>query len=358
MKKKKKSGRSERLPKHVRRHGSGFRVVITIAGKRKRSPTYSTVEECEDWIDEIQNAPDLAIVSLTLDEGLQLVLNHVRATDGREDTISYYASHFTALCRGLGGKERPLVEITSDDVRGYIAARLAEGVKATTITKKELGLLRRMMRLARDAGCPVLDAFDGIVMPKARTVRFDYLTQQQVAEVVAKMRSYKRGHARFWADVVELLFATGLRRAELVRMRVKDIDLERGRIFIAGKARDRHQTFGRSLEPALRRLIAAAKPDGRIVADRDIVNYQFRRWRIKLGLREFSPHVMRHSYGTAMAERVSQWQLMGLMDHADLKQTARYYHARGDDVRDALDGLRLDLQATPPTEPDVPPALG
>lgn len=353
---KRRQTKRDALPPHVRRHGAGFRAVITIAGRRERSPTYPTVELCEDWLEHVTAAPDAPVVTMTLGDGLDLVVSHVRATAGRDDTVDFYESHAPALFGGLGGKNRMLLDITTADVRAYVADRLTTGIAAATIAKKEIGLLRRILRLAREAACPVPDILKGVALPKSRTVRFDYLTQQQVAEVVAAMRKDKHGHGKHWADVVELLFATGLRRAELVRLRVKDIDLERGRIFVAGKARDRHQTFGRSLEPALRRLIAAAKPDGRIVADRDIVNYQFRRWRLKLKLREFSPHVMRHSYGTAMAERVSQWQLMGLMDHADLKQTARYYHARGDDVRDALDGLRLDLPTTPTDERGAPPA--
>lgn len=345
MRKRKATGTG--LPKYVRRHGPGYRAVITVRGKRRRGPVFPTPDEAHAWAVDIRDNADLPDRGvLTLEGAMDLLRRDLADSGARAATVAFYESHAKTVLPRFGGGDRRISDIGPDDVRAYLAQRREKGVRASTVVTKELLLLRRLMRLARAEGYTMpQDAFRGVRLPKVQKRRFGYLTQPQVAAAVAEMRKDEKPSkvaGVFWADVVELLFQTGIRRAELVRLRVRDIDFERGRFFVAGKARDRHQTFGKALEPVLRRLIRMAGDDGRIVPDQGAVVYAFTHWRRKLRLAEFSPHVLRHSYGTAMAERVSQWQLMGLMDHADLKQTARYYHARGEDVRDALDGLRLD----------------
>lgn len=340
---------SKKLPPNVRAHGSGYRAVVGIDGQRYRSPVLPSVADVQAWLKQFASARQQGATTpleLTLKQGLALILDDLRDTGARPATVAFYENHARPLFAGLGGDQVKLHNVTPADVRGYIAARREQGVSAGTVVGKELFVLRRMVKLARAQGYPLpVDAFEGVRTPKSRSVRYDYLTQAQVADVVAKIRATGLKRAPWFADIVELLFSTGIRRAELVRMKVADVQFDKGRIWIDGKARDRHQTFGKALVPVLRRLVAEAQPDGRIVASEDTVEKAFDRWRKKLGLAHFSPHVMRHSYATAMAARVSQWQLMGLMDHSDLKQTARYYHARGDDVRDALDNLRLDPPA-------------
>ena len=345
-----KRQKATRLPKHVRAHGSGFRAVIQQDGKRIRSRTFATVEDAQKWLAIVLPVRDQARVAagaFTLADGLARILEHLSDTDASDGTRSFYSTHSRTLFAGLGGGDLRVDMLTPAQVRDYVRKRRESGVSAATVVTKELGILRRIVKLAKDSGIPLpVDCFAGVKLPKVQVQRFGYLLQSDVADAVATMRKDRRGQGVFWADVVELLFATGIRRAELVRLRVKDIDIAKGHIFISGKMRDRHQTFGRSLVPILERLIAAAQRDGRIVRNRDAVIWAFTTWRRKLKLAEFSPHVLRHSYGTALAECVSSWQLMGLMGHEHLKQTSRYYHARGDDVRAALDSLQLN----PPTE--------
>lgn len=346
------------LPKHIRAHGSGFRAVLTNNGERIRSRTFPTVEAAQQWLalvlpdrDRLAELP----THLTLAQCMATLRSELRDVDARPGTFDFYETHAKSLINGLGGDGVRIDAVTTRDVQDYINERRDAGVSGATIVRKELAVLRRFLKIARAAGVVLpQDCMAGLRTPKVLTTRFGYLTPKQIADILAAMRADTRGQGKFWADVVELLFQTGIRRAELVRLRVEDIDIEQGRIFIDGKTQPRHQTFGKALEPVLLRLIAAAQADGRIVKKEDAVIWAFTTWRRKLKLREFSPHVLRHSYGTAMAERVSQWQLMGLMGHSNLKQTATYYHARGDDVRDALDGLAHDLHA-PPSSGASPP---
>lgn len=345
-KKQKKSA----LPKHVRAHGSGFRGIVTTNGERTRSRTYSTVEEVEKWLsmvlanrDAIADLP----VSMSLGDCLATLRTELREIDATEGTMEFYETHASTVINGLGGDEARIDMLTPRQVQGFVNARRQKGVKGATIVGKELMVLRRFLKIARAAGVALpVDCLSGLRTPKVQTKRFGYLTVRQVADAVQSMRAAGES---FWADITELLFQTGLRRAELVRLRVKDIDLEQRHIAVRGKMRDRNQVFGSAMTPLLKRLIAGAYPDGRIVESQAKVADNFTKWRRRLGLVDFSPHVLRHSYATDMAPRVDPWKLMKLMDHGSLKQTETYYHSTDDGMRDALDGLARDLQAPPPS---------
>jgi integrase/recombinase XerC len=345
--------RKKKLPECIRRHGAGYRAVVTDAtGERQRSLTMPTVEEAVEWRDNFRaaEAQPATLPPLTLAVGLELIKDELAETAAREATTAFYVNHSRPLFAGLGGDSALVHRLTAVDLRRYIDLRLAAGVNASTVVGKELFVLRRLMKLARAKGYVLpADPFAGLRLPKFRVGRFDCMTKERVAECVAAMRASAKGKAAWHADLAELLFATGIRRAELSRLRVRDIEFDNARISVDGKTGHRYQTFGASLEPVLRRLVAKAQRNGHLVASFRVVEKAFERWQKKLGEPRFMPHVLRHSYATFMANRVEPLELMGLMGHTTLAQTSRYYHARGDALRGALDALQLGPQPPPPT---------
>lgn len=284
---------------------------------------------------------------MTLAECLETLRAELREIAAEPGTLTFYGDHARTLIAGLGGDGARIDMVSPQQVQGYVNARRQKGIKGTTIVSKELMILRRFLKIARAAGVSLpIDCFKDVRTPKVQTTRFGYLTVGQVADVTAAMRMETHGGA-FWADVVELLFQSGLRRTELVKLRADDCDTERLHIFVHGKMRDRNQPIGKELVPVLLRLKDGAFDDGRIVESKTKVASVFTKWRRRLELDHFSPHVLRHSYATAMAPRVDPWKLMRLMDHGSLKQTETYYHSTDVGMRDALDGLARDLHAPP-----------
>ena len=343
----------EKLPPNVRRHGKKFRAVLSVDGERQRSPVLPTVAAVQEWIQQfrdVDRGPD-DLVNLTLRRGLELIEEDLRATEARKDTFSFYRRHGNRLFTGLGGDDQLVASITSGRLRAYIAQRRAEGVSAGTIVGKELFILKRIRKLALQEGYILpIDPFARLRLPKSRTGRFGVLTRERIGEILTKMRAAGR-KAPWHADLVETLFCTGLRRAELARLRVKDIDFAARRIFVDGKTGHRYQPFGKDLDPVLARLVAAAQPDGRLITSVHTLEKVFERWAVKANEPRFSPHVMRHSYGTEMAALVGPFDLMALMGHKSLTQTSRYFHGRDAGVRAALDGLRPDPPAAGPAAP-------
>lgn len=64
-----------------------------------------------------------------------------------------------------------------------------------------------------------------------------------------------------WRLIAEIAYGTGIRQGEVLRLRVKDIDLERGILYVYGGKGDKHRTvpLPRSLEDRVRAHLAAGR---------------------------------------------------------------------------------------------------
>lgn len=343
------------LPPFVREHHNGYRAVFRINGRRRNGPTCATPGEAAKWARDVR-ATDAKLrtgTPITLGDSLRMVLDRLRETNAREDTFRYYKAHHLTLCRGLGG-ETMLHRLDATMIRDYIARR-AKVVTLSTVVSKEMATLRRIVKLALEERRITRDPFAEVRLPRFRSERFEFLTEQQMADVLARMRAWTRArHRERHAAIVEFFFHTGLRRAEGSRLRPVDVQMEQGRIFVEGKSGDRYQPFGKPLRPVLDLLLAQQRADGHLIGSVVLIDKLFEHWKAKLGLLHFSAHVCRHSYGTAMARRVTPFELMTLMGHRSVKQTARYFHAQFAHLSDALDGLGTGRPATPPDRRDAP----
>lgn len=350
--------RKKKLPPNVRRHGSGFRAVFTIDGDRQRGPTFPTVEAAAKWLAEFDGQmakPESVPLTISLAAALDLIYDDLRATGAREATFTFYKHRARPLLRGLGASTG-LDTLTAADIRRYLADRL-KVASPGTVVGKELFILRRMRKLAAEAGFSLpVDPFFGVRMPRGRSKPMEALAKPVIGDILARMRANTRKNASYHADIVEALFGTGMRRTEFGKIKVADIDFAGGFIRVDGKTGDRHQTFGEALVPVLRRLVARAR-NGRIVPGGwKFLSDIFTDWKHLLGLQHFSPHTMRHSYGTEMADHVHQLQLQHLMAHKTVQMTSRYYNGRGKNVRAALDHLRPESPAPSPPESGKPEA--
>jgi len=141
--------------------------------------------------------------------------------------------------------------------------------------------------------------------------------------------------------ILELLYSSGLRLAELVGLDPADLDLDDGTVRVTGKgSRMRIVPVGRKARSALRDWLAV-RPDlaladepalfvgqrGRRISPR-VVQRRVRHWALKSGLpKRVYPHLFRHSFATHMLE--SSRDLRGvqeLLGHADISTTQIYTH--------------------------------
>lgn len=146
------------------------------------------------------------------------------------------------------------------------------------------------------------------------------------------------------AILIRLFLYTGVRVAELCSIRVSDVDLEAGKIFIeSGKGdRDRYVLFGDQFRLPLRAYIAS-HPENEYLFESKLkklfttrrVHQIVAEYGEAAGLdRAVHPHLFRHAILTHLTKSgVSDAQIQLVSGHASKKSLERYQHLALSDVK-------------------------
>jgi integrase/recombinase XerD len=173
-------------------------------------------------------------------------------------------------------------------------------------------------------------------MPKRRRPLPDVLSLSEVQHLLDSARNL---HHR---TMLMTLYSTGMRRAEMCRLKVSDIDSERMIVHIHnGKGgRDRDVPLSRNLLETLREYFRWMKPKtwlfpGTVEHRRaDVPITEKMAWAAarkaaqNAGIRKrVSPQILRHSYATHMLEAGADLRtIQMLLGHVKLEQTVIYLH--------------------------------
>ncbi len=175
----------------------------------------------------------------------------------------------------------------------------------------------------------------------------------------------------FHRMILMTLYATGVRRAELVHLRVSDIDRDRMVVRVRGKGRkDREVMLSPVLLEALREHWKRHKPKewvfpGGINHKSDypinskVVWFACQEAAKRAGLqKKVHPHVLRHAFATHLLDAGTDLRTIQLLlGHSNLQQTARYLHVSQRRLSTAvspLDALALSNKGTGPEPPARP----
>jgi integrase/recombinase XerD len=152
--------------------------------------------------------------------------------------------------------------------------------------------------------------------------------------------------------MIELLYATGVRVSELTGLDLAQLRLDLGFVLVLGKgSKERVVPVGETAESWIRRYLGEVRPAlsrGREQAL--FVNARGGRltrqgfWKIlrahgqKAGIRELSPHVLRHSFATHLLEHGADLRaVQAMLGHADISTTQIYTHIHQQRLRQLYD---------------------
>ena len=155
--------------------------------------------------------------------------------------------------------------------------------------------------------------------------------------------------------ILMLIYSAGLRLGELVRLKIRDIDPDRMRIFVyAGKGKkDRYTLFSVKAVLNLQAYLKEYGPDDWLFEGQDGGQYSkrsvqaiFKKACRKAGIKKpVTVHSLRHSFATHLHEKgINLRHIQDLLGHESSKTTEIYTHltSKGfDNLQSPLDHLDI-----------------
>ncbi len=229
-------------------------------------------------------------------------------------------------------------DIDSEHIRSWSAQCFRRGLSAKSI-QRQLSAVRSFYRYLLREKAVTANPVTDVPAPKAKKRLPGNLDADRMARLLAiegEGPIVDRDRA-----MLELLYSSGLRLAELTGLDLTDIDLADATVQVTGKGgKDRIVPVGRLARDAIRRWLAsrAALADADEVAlfvsnrgtrlSERSVQARVKHWAKRQGLdARIHPHLFRHSFATHLLE--SSHDLRGvqeLLGHANIATTQVYTH--------------------------------
>lgn len=230
--------------------------------------------------------------------------------------------------------------VDSDMVRDWMESMMDKGNSAATVSRR-LSALKTFYRFALARHYVESDPVYSIKGPKKEKPLPQFVKESEMDELLDRQAwgdDYNNVRAR---TIIILFYETGMRLSELVNLEDKDVNFVTSEIKITGKGnKQRIVPFGDELKNTLlefRRLRDASvevKTPALVVSDKgtrmspakvqNIVRSNLSR---VCSLKKKSPHVLRHSFATAMLNHhVGIENLKKLLGHASISTTEIYTH--------------------------------
>jgi integrase/recombinase XerD len=267
------------------------------------------------------------------------------------NTIEAYGRDLASFCRYLTTQEvKDANTAGSRHLIGFLTLLRDQGLSARS-QARVLTTLRRFYRfLQREDALPGSDPTAHLLLPKIGRHLPEAPSRVQVEALLDVPNAATPLGARDQA-MIELLYATGLRVSELVRLEVKQINLEAGFVRVRGKGgRERVVPLGsRAKEKTLtylnttRSLLLKGRSSPYLFLTRSAKPLTRQRfWQLLNRYARQSaeggkvyPHALRHAFATHLLDGGADLRaVQAMLGHVDIATTQIYTHLSGERLRE------------------------
>ena len=287
-------------------------------------------------------------------DGFLNYLTHERAYSPH--TVKSYESDLREFEAYLVNTENilKLTDADADLIRRWAVAMMERGHMATTVNRK-LSSLRTYYKYLLRQGVIKVSPMQNVRGPKKKKPLPQFVRESDMDRLLDDTLTDESWSGVRERVIIQLFYETGIRLAELVGLNEEDVDFNRKTIKVTGK-RDKQRVvpIGDGLLESLRKYVGMKRervvdggfpvadcPTPLFITDKGLRVY--RGWVYELvrrnlsqvvTLKKRSPHVLRHSFATAMLNNSADLEAVKeLMGHESVSTTQIYTHTTFEELK-------------------------
>lgn len=262
------------------------------------------------------------------------------------DAYSRDLGRYLVFLEGSGRRE--VASISATDVAAYIASLKNDGLSPRS-RARSLSAVRMFHRFLVIEGHAEANPTAVIEAPRLPRRLPAVLAMEEVDRLLQAAHGSTACDRRDRA-MLELLYATGLRVSELVKLKLVDVNLAAGYLVTSGKGeKERLVPVGESAREKLQDYLSSVRLGSNVPAEsrylflnrsgkpmsRQAFWNIIKKRALQAGIRKtISPHTLRHSFATHLLENGADLRSVQMMlGHADLATTQIYTHVSGEKLK-------------------------
>jgi len=295
---------------------------------------------------------DLRILLHTYTEQRDLIkefLTYLQVEKGlARQTVTSYGHDLKRLDKWARKSGKNVETLKRTDLRKWIASLSRESLSPQSVARAvsaARGFFKFLMLDGHIANQPT----EELDTPQRFTYLPRFLNEDEINRLLGAPDIATEGGVRDRA-ILELMYASGLRVSELVSLKQTDVDVLAGLIVCHGKgSKERRVPVGKSAIHWLQRYTEVRLGHGKPASvyffshrgkgmTRHFVWAMIKRYAKQAGLRDISPHTLRHSFATHLLQHgADSRSVQALLGHSDISTTQIYTHITDRHLRAAYD---------------------
>ena len=288
---------------------------------------------------------------------LSMWLKERKIQNQSEHTLDAYLRDVSSFIDFCYQKKIELPHVDSSDLREYLAFKVEQHQLSSSSLQRHLSSIRQFMKWAEQGNYLAINAADDFQIkrqPRPLPGMIDIETVNQIIDQAAPEKPIEQ---QLWLRdkaMLELLYSSGLRLAELQTLTIRDIDFNRLLLRITGKGnKTRIVPFGSKAQQSLIEWLkiyriwqGELRPEspvfitqrGNAITPRQIENrvkYQAQRANVNVDLH---PHLLRHCFASHMLSNSGDLRaVQEMLGHSNLTTTQIYTHIDFDRLAQVYD---------------------
>lgn len=278
---------------------------------------------------------------MTIERGILQYLQELRLMQKKSIlTICAYETDLQQFADFLEDKEMRLQEIQSFQIRAWLASLKEESISNSTI-KRKASALQSFFNYCLRHGWIIKNPVKQLLLSKKEKKIPEFIKEEDTKNILKLVEFEDSLEGKTEQLILEILYQTGIRRAELIQLKEQDIHFERKEIIVWGKGgKERMIPVQEGLLTLIKNYLKIKKENfenstiyllslksGKKLYD----NYVYRVVKKHLNaittIQQKSPHLLRHTFASQLLNNGANLEaIKDLLGHSSLAATQVYTH--------------------------------